>query len=192
MRIVETKVYQFEELSDKAKEKALDAVRDEYYKYNDFADWAIDDCSLFEPPHKELEDMFGADYNFPLIKNTRGRVFFSADRSRYLQCANAMVITNHTQFLTWLGISEKLIEDIQYSIYTPNFYRDMDTTISFSDYPEEFEDEVAEAKKKFDNHIQETLKRIEEDIDYRFSDESIKEEITDTNRWEFTEEGDIF
>ena len=49
-------IYSYDELSDEAKETAREEVRDEM-KENEWKEsyiWAIDDCSLLEPPHSVL------------------------------------------------------------------------------------------------------------------------------------------
>ena len=189
MRIIETKVYQFDELSDEAKEKAIESVRNSYYEYNEFASWAIDNCALFEPPHKELDEMFGVDYKFPLIENTRKKIYFSTDREWYLDCENAMVITNNSQFLKWLGIPDEIAGEIVYNIFTPSG-KNSSTTIDFSEYPSDYDSVVMDAVDKFNDHIQDCLKIIEKDIDYRYSDEAIIEDISE-NGYEFTEDGQI-
>ena len=48
-------------------------------------------------------------------------------------------------------------------------------TISLNIYS--FNELIEGAKRKFDNHIQNVLKRISDEYDYRFTDESIIEEI---------------
>jgi len=194
MRTIETTLYNFDELSKEAQETAIENVRKTYYEHNDFAEWAIDNCGLFEPPHKELEAMFGKDYNFPMIENTRENVYFSTDRNWYLDCAQAMNITNKEHFLLWLGLSEDLTNKIDFSIFTPS-YRGSGTTIQF-----EFEDEddetsanndiLEEATEKFESHVNSILRCLEDNIDYRFTDEAVKEDI-EANEYEFTEEGEL-
>lgn len=66
MRTIRTKIYKFNELSNDAKQVAIENYRNQD---NDFETWAIDDCSLLEPIEKELRDLFGKDYDFPLIEN---------------------------------------------------------------------------------------------------------------------------
>ena len=192
MRTVETKVYKFEELSEEAKQVAIENVRQDYYSNNDFASWAIDDCALFEPIEKELADLFGKDYNFPLIKNTRKNTCFDTDRNSFLDCQEAIEVTNDKQFLLWLGIdvNEEGLEDITFDILT-DAYRNSSTTIDFDNYPGDFDDLILSAKEKFDNHIREVLKRIEIDIDYRYSDEAIEEDIL-ANDYEFLSNGEQF
>lgn len=189
MRTEVLEIYSFEELSNEAKQVAIQEVRETYYEDNDFAHWAVDDCALFEPKHEELEELFGKDYDFPLIENTRESIYFNTDRNSFLDCAKAMQVTNDKQFLLWLGIdiNEEEFKDISFNIFTPN-YRNSDTTIEFEDFDSSFGDVVDMAVEKFNNHIQDVLKRIEADIDYRFTDEAIIEDI-EANEWEFYKNG---
>ena len=189
MRTIRTKVYKFDELSEQAKQTAIEEVRNEYYEYNDFADWAVDDCALFEPKEKELIELFGEDYNFPLIKNTRESIYFDTDRDDFLDCAKAMEVTNKKQFLLWLGLTEEIIngDDFSFNIFTPN-YRNADTTIDFDGFDSKFDEAISNAQDKFNYLIEDVLKRIEADIDYRFTDEAIIEDI-EANDYEFLSNG---
>ena len=189
MRTIRTKVYKFNELSEQAKQVAIEEVRNEYYEYNDFANWAVDDCALFEPKEKELIELFGEDYNFPLIKNTRLYIYFDTERNRFLDCEKAMQITNKKQFLLWLGIDieDEAFENIYFEIITPN-YRNASTEIAFDDYDEMFEDRIETAVEKFNSLIRDIIDRIESSIDYRFTDEAIIEDI-EANDYEFLSNG---
>ena len=190
MRTIRTKVYNFNELVVDAQQNAIEAIREMYYEDNDFAHWAVDDCALFEPKHQELEELFGKDYEFPLIENTRKSIYFDTDRNSFLDCAKAMQVTNDKQFLLWLGIDTNSagLEDISFNIFTPKHLRNADTSIEFDDYNSDYEDLILSAKEKFNNHIQDVLKRIEADIDYRFTDEAIIDDI-ESNEWEFYKNG---
>jgi hypothetical protein len=189
MKTVSINVYSFNELSTEAKENAIEQVRQSYYEYNDFANWATDDCSLFEPKHDELISLFGENYSFPLIENTRNKIYFDTDRNSFLDCENAMIIKNEKQFLEWLGLPKEVTEDVDFSygIFTPS-YRNSSTTIDFDCFNSEFGDVIDAAIDKFNNHILDCLDRIEADIDYRFTDEAIIEEI-EANDFEFLEDG---
>ena len=189
MRTIRTKVYKFDELSEQAKQVAIEEVRNEYYKYNDFANWAVDDCALFEPKEKELVELFGEEYNFPLIKNTRESIYFDTERNRFLDCEKAMQITNKKQFLLWLGIDveDEAFENIYFEIITPN-YRNASTEIAFDDYDERFGDRIDTAVERFNALIRDIIDRIEADIDYRFTDEAIIEDI-EANDYEFLSNG---
>ena len=188
MRTIITKVYKFDELNDEAK-----AVAIEWYKNldNDFAEWAVDDCALFEPTQTEL-DFIGFENNNGnkfLIKNTRESIYFDIDRNRFLDCAVAMDVTDDELFLKWLGIDRNLegLGDITFNIFTSG-YRNADTTIDFDDYTSDNDNAIENATKKFDKHIQDVLKRIEADIDYRFTDEAIIDDI-EANEYEFLSNG---
>lgn len=189
MRTIRTKVYKFNELVVDAQQNAIEAIRQDYYEYNDFASWAVDDCALFEPKHQELEELFGKDYDFPLIKNTRESIYFDTDRNSFLDCAKAMEVTNDKQFLLWLGIDTNSagLEDIAFDIFAPNYIY-ADTTIEFDDYNSDYDDLIENATKKFNNHIKDVLERIKADIDYRFTDEAIIDDI-EANEWEFYKNG---
>ena len=203
MKTIEITLYKFEELSKEAQQKAIEKIRDSYYEHNNFAEWAIDDCYLFEPKHKELVELFGEDFykelnkgkkytDNPLINNNRSNIYFSTDRNWHLDCAEAMEISNDKYFLLWLGLTEEIIngEDFNYHIFTPN-YRNSDTTIEFEGYDDEADYLIGEAIEKFNNHINECLKRIESNIDHQYTDEAIIEEI-ECNDYDFTETGEIY
>ena len=191
MRTIRTKVYSFEELNKDAQQVAIEEVRNEYYENNDFANWAIDDCSLFEPIQEELEDLFGTEYDFPLIKNNR-KVYFSLDRDRYIDISNAMEISSHNQFLLWLGINESdFLDEEGFSILDYKIGKDtieFDTTDWRIEFTKEQETVLEIAKEKFEEHCEDILKGIERDIDYRFTDEAITEDIL-ANDYEFLSNG---
>jgi hypothetical protein len=189
MKTIEVKIYQFDELSEEAKEVAIENYRNENHN---FAEWAVDDCSLFEPKHIELQSLFGEDYNFPLIKNNRTNIYFDTDRNSFLDCSEAIEITNDKQFLMWLGIDIEIegLEDIEFNIFTPRF-RNADTTIDFDNYSSDFDEVVSFAQSKFNNYIKDVLERISVAIDYRYSDEAITEDI-EANEYEFLSNGKQF
>ena len=194
MRTVRTKVYNFEELSQEAKQVAIEEIRNSHYEYNDFASWAIDDCALLEPIEKELTDLFGTEYKFPLIKNNR-KVYFSLDRDRNIDISNAMEIQNNTQFLKWLGIDEsKFLDEDGFSILDYKIGKDtieFDTTDWNIEFTKEQEEILENAVKKFEEHCEDILRSIEREIDYRFTDEAIIEDI-ESNDYEFLKKGEQF
>ena len=181
MRTIKTKLFNFDELSKEAQETAIEQIRENHEMGNDFWEWAKDDCSLLEPPHEELVNLFGNDYEFPLIKNLRDglRVYEdTADLSKGAQ------ITNGDHFLEWLGLDT----DCNYKIVEENILLwladDREPT-------EEDEDLFGKAQTKFREHLKTIFDRVESSYDYRFSDEAIKEDIA-ANDWEFTADGSIY
>lgn len=177
MRTITTTIYSFDELSEQAKQKAIENIRECYYVDNDFAQWVIDDCSLLEPKELQNEDSI-------LIENNR-KVYFDLDRNKHLDISQAMEIKNSTKFLKWLGLNDNLIDKVDYTIHADE--------IEFSN---QSDDEFTEgdmivldlAEEKFKNHCNYILERIEMGIEYRYSDEGITEDIYN-NDWEFTEDG---
>jgi len=181
MRTIRTKVYSFDELSETAKEVAIEERRNAYYEDNDFALFAVDDDNLFEPNHHELMEVFG-EYPPTLTENLRKKMHFSVDQNYFLDCENALYIPNNDKFLQWLGIKDKELRDqIYFTIYTPTG-RDNSTAINFSWDSEEEETEeyftaVDQATEKFNDYIDSIIDRIRKSIDYYFSDEAITEDL---------------
>jgi hypothetical protein len=178
MRTITTTVYQFDELNDKAKQKAIENIREDYYRYNDFNDYVIDDCYLLEP-----RDTF-EDFQI-LIKNNR-KVYYSLDRNRYIDISHAMEIQDDRTFLKWLGLDDDLVDRVGYNIRPDSIY-------IFNQSANELkEDEIKiidAAEYKFKEHCKDILNCIERSIEYCFSDESITEDIF-ANDLEFTEDGE--
>lgn len=182
MRIIETKAYEFNELNDDAKANAIEEIRNEYYEYNCFNKWAIDDCYLLEPKHVELSKF--KEYKDILIKNNR-KVYFSLDGGSYIDISKAMEIQNSTLFLKWLGLDQRLIDKVDYTILSDSIEFQNQSDKDFTSIQNK---KLSAAKRKFEDHCSYILERIENDIDYRFSDEAIIEEI-EANGYEFTENG---
>ena len=176
MRTITITVYQFDELNDEAKQKAIENIRESYYKDNDFAEWTIDDCYLLEPQELQNEESI-------LIKNNR-KVFFDLDRNKHIDISQAMEIQDDTKFLKWLGLDDDLISKVSYVIRPDSIEFNVDESVEM-----EVDYKILDvAEEKFKNHCNYILDRIEMGIEYRFSREGITEDIY-SNDWEFTEDG---
>lgn len=76
-------------------------------------------------------------------------------------------------------------------------YSDQELSLLFlndEDFDETTEDElnvINNAVDKFNNHIDDILRRIESSIEYQFSNEAITEDLK-YNDYEFTEDGNIY
>lgn len=189
MRTVTKNIYSFNELTEEAKAKAIENVRNQEDFGCDFSSWAVDDCGLFEPNNEELSNLFGENYTFPLIENTRGKIYFDTDRNWFLDCDDAMRVTNDEQFLIWLGIPKELVDKVTYRIFTGSGINS-NTTIEI-EHLEYGEEDFSEQVAKFDDHIQNVLERIQNDIEYRYTDDAIIEDI-EANEYEFYENGEIY
>ena len=195
MKTIQVKIYYFNELTTAAQQVAIEQFRDIKYEDSSVYEWVIDDCYLFEPKNAVMEKLFGEEYtklNKPVIANTR-KVYFDTERNRHLDADEGIQITNEKMFLIWLGIPEEMHEKVYFTIKN-NWARNPDTIIKFeendSDYHfTEEENKILEnAANKFSNHMEEVLNRIEESIEYQFTDEYIAEEI-EMNEYEYTADG---
>jgi hypothetical protein len=188
----------YKELSQSAKAIAIEEVREEMREHETQSayNWAIDDCSLFEPPHAEMAALFGEDYydrngSQFVFKNKRKGIEFE-DYFETVQITDALEITNDTMFKTWLGIPE---------IFQDHFVSVMDwnsRTIIEIEIPYMSEDPRHEvlkaignnAAEKFEAHVSSIAKRIVSGIEEYFSDENVESRMGDTTP-EFNEEGHI-
>jgi len=198
----------YSELSESAKATAIEEVREEMKEHETQSayDWAIDDCSLFEPPHAEMAALFGEDYydrnggQFVFKNNRKGIVF--KDYLETAQIADALEITDQTMFKSWLGIPE-IFQEIHMEIMDWNeslydFRIGIGRTIIEMENPymsedprhEVLNDIVNNAAEKFEAHVSSIAKRIVNGIEEYFSDENVECRIGDTNP-EFNEEGNI-
>lgn len=201
-------IYTYDELSPEAKKKAIEEVREEmennerHESYN----WAIDDCSLLEPPHDEMEKCCGNNYyeenRTPdgkygqfVFKNKRKGIQFDEDDGT-LNIEDALEITNKRMFKLWLGIPEMFHHTVGYEIYTPPYPGS--TTIEL--FHEELNGEVMgdvltgileSAKDKFNSHISDIHSKILRGMEDYFDDENVEYRIEDAN-YEFQEDGSIW
>jgi hypothetical protein len=148
---------------------------------------------LLNPPYKDIEK-----YNLKggiLLTNSRKNIYFSIDRNWFLDCQEAIAVEDENAFLDWLGLPKELASKTEYEIFTPPF-RNADTKIEFTHNENEYftdseEDYLGQAMNKFETHINNCLKGIEDSINYRFTDEAIMEDI-EANEYEFEEDGTQF
>lgn len=195
----------FNELTPEAKKKAIETVREEMWEGKhggyDIAEWVIDDDYLFEPTHKELEEVFGSKYNddlkdHPMIGNDREDISYIAkdDQNYYLHCAKALDINHEEMFLSWLGFSLIFWYDTSYEFIDKGTY----TKIEFEFQGDEddftprqielWEKEADAATERWETHMSDVLDKITEGIEEQYSDEGIEERI-ENNDILFDEEG---
>lgn len=198
MKTITTSIYQFNELTDIAKQNAIAKYRDKMYYGSDIASWVVDDCYLFEPLNMELVELFGEEYTKlanPIMGNTR-KVYFDTDRISHLDADEGIEINNERMFLLWLGVPESMHEFVYFRIRNTHA-RYPDTIIEFEDaiLGYEFSDEENKildiAADKFSDHMHNVLNRISEGIEYYYSDDYIIQEL-ENNMHEFTEDGAIY
>ena len=187
----------YKELSGSAKVIAIEEVREEMREHETQRayDWAIDDCSLFEPPHAEMAALFGEDY-FDLnggqfvFKNKRKGISFE-NYFEILQITDALEITNQKMFKSWLGIPE-IFHDVYVGIldWGSTIIEIENPFISEDPRHEVLNDIADNAAEKFKAHVSAIAKRIVSGIEEYFSDENVEFRMSETNP-EFNEEGHI-
>jgi len=196
-------LFKFSELSESAKKTAIQEVRDHAEEHDsDIAyDWAIDDCSLFEPPHAEMTALLGEDYydrnshngygRF-VFKNNRKGIYFNEDYEE-VEISEALEITNDKMFKLWLGIPE-IFHHIEVKIG-----RDHDGTTIEMENPFNGDDPrkgvidtiYQNARVKFEAHIERIAKTIANGIEDYFSDSNMEDRINEDENIEFNEAGNI-
>ncbi len=209
-RTFSVELLKFNELTPEAQETAIENYRSELeegkHGSSDFPNWAIDDCSLLEPKHQDMVELFGEDYYFNnkeqfVFKNNRDGITFNCDHPyRHLSFHKALEVTNDKMFLLFLGIPEKFHGCVNYGFYEDG-HRYPDSKIEFeiwksedlnSEEFTELQNAIDVATTRFDVHRNNILERIANDIEYRYSDESIREELENNDNIEFTPEGEIW
>lgn len=172
MKTIEIKLYSFSELSEDAKEKAINELQDINF-YDDWFDFIYDDA-------KEIG-----------IKITG----FDIDRGSYCNIENFddwhiiadKIISNHGEHCETYKIAESFLKERDEIINTA--IRDEN-----GDFENEYEidnliDDLEEAFK--DDLSEEYLSILRKEYEYRASDEGIIEAI-EANEYDFTEDGKIY
>lgn len=196
-------IFKFEELSPSAKSSAIREHKWEMREKEgyDALLWALDDCSLWEPPHEEMVAALGPDY-YDRNSNKDGYgQFVLANRRkpervdldcRYLKFGKALEITNRGMFLTWLGIPQDLQEDVDFELDNTGAYRThLELTLEIQE-GDPLKDQktklLRSAVEKFNQHVDRCIDRIDQGYEEYFSDENVAERLGGSER-EFTSEG---
>ena len=198
-------IYNFEELTPEAQ---LNAIRKErtLLEMNDSdlaLDWAIDDCSLFEPKHQEMTAILGDDYyNQSLSSDGYGQFVFKNKRKgirvnldeETLRFSRALEITNNSMFLKWCGIPEKFHNFLSYTFCdtTDSTYLEFDWDLLPDDLIES-ENELIQASQnamnKFDELVDEIKARISSGYKEYFSDDNVREKLEGLSNVWYHEDG---
>ena len=132
-----------------------------------------------------------------MIKNNRDGIRFDLD-SGIIYSAETMEITNRNMFMRWAGLSKSLSEkvsdiellDDQGRTTEVEFYFDIE---DLSKLTKEENSNLESARAKFRDHMFYVLRKIQSDVDYRWSDEGIEDDIENgSDEFEFTKTGNIF
>ncbi len=179
------KVYEFDELSQEAKDKVIEKLR--YINVEDFDWWEDDGLLELTPEQAKKAHITDAEYKTEIFRFKK--IYFDLDRAHYIQFPDLQV-NNEVAFYKWLGIPKRL----QNKIDTYNFdsaYKQGNTSIEFytGEKTTDSEDHIlTNAEDKFSDWMEEALRRLQANYDYLTSDESIIETI-EANDYHFLEDG---
>ncbi len=182
------KVYEFEELSQEAKDKVLDKLRD--LNVDGSFDWWEDDGLLeLTPEQAKKAHITDAEYKTEIFKFKK--IYFDLDRAHYVQFPDLQV-NNEIAFRKWLGVSKRLNDKI-YSYTFEGHGRGENTYLVISEnenvkITDSERNTLINAEAKFSDWMNEALRRLQVNYDYLTSDESIIETI-EANDYQFLEDG---
>lgn len=194
-------IYSFSELSEEARKKAIKGVREELKENTPHElvfDWAIDDCSLFEPSEQDMKETFGDQYSEDLgddflMKNLRTGI---THKNGDLNVTQALRITNQEMFKTWIGFPKIFHRYVECSIIgmdeDPSTL-DVEVCLAIDDPREGAVRSLIEiVEKNFERHMVWVEGKIINGISEYFSDDNLAETISANDRYEFLEDGTLY
>lgn len=172
MRTVRTKVYKFSELSDKAKEVALNECR----YFNVDHDW-------WDSTFMDAERIGLKITGFDLDRNRHCTGHFIGDA---LECANK-ILAEHGEMCETYKTAQTFIQDRDALVEKHS--DGVDLSIVSEDNEYEFDQECDELEEEFLASLLEDYSIIlQKDYEYFLSDEAVEESI-EANEFEFLETG---
>jgi hypothetical protein len=210
MREAVTKVYKYDELSDEAKEKAIE----KFSEINSEFDWFQKD-ELLELSKTEMEEI-GITISEKWWESTKskdknGNIIgeypcntgligykigcFDFDRKQFLQFEN-IIITNEKIFFDWLKIPSKYHKCAKYYFDNRNnsstkLSLDIESEGDNEDDDESLEDIAVIAEEIWSDKVSEVLSALKKQYEYITSREGIEETIR-SNDYEFTIDGRLY
>lgn len=184
--VVKYRVYHFDDLPEKAKEKALENYRDINVDFN----WWDYDGQL-DLSEQEMKDagIKMAEYPDTMVSYDPKKMEFDLDRYMYLQYHD-LEVKDKNVFRKWLGIPEKLWNKVDFHF---DNNRERNTSIDFSSDKELTPPEqviLDKARDKWNAKVFQAWKDLKGEYERRLSDEEIAESFR-ANEYEFNEEGKI-
>lgn len=190
MRDITVTLYKFDELSEAAKDKAIENLYDINVDYEWWYDEGLIDLSSKEVNARHLQKEY---LGIKDMLFTWKEIYFDIDRGAYLQFEGLKV--NHDDiFRKWLRIPKRLWQNCQYSF---DSHSEQNTRLVIEADKENGEDFTAKeqaiidrAIEIFSDKIQEGLSSLRKQYEYLTSREGIIETI-EANDYEFTENGKL-
>ena len=185
MKTIEIKLYQFNELSEKAQERALEDLRyinvDNDWWFDYIMEEAKELClsiEEFDIYRRECEVVFlyNAEETIKAIKeNTEGELLGIANE--YEQQVNELLkrYSDYDKYQEWLRERDYTLDDLEFE----------DWVLEETEYEEDKESVYIEFLKEIEEYY---LSMLKSSYDYYVSDEGIIDTI-EVNEYEFTEDG---
>lgn len=187
MRIKETKVYKYDELTDEAKEKAIEKLWDinvdsEWWDYDGKTGFSQAEITKYGLELAHSDDLL--EYK---------KLYFDIDRGAYIQFIDAEFAHEETA-RRFLGVPAELWAKVDWRILDQPG-RNSSTRLEYehAEY-EDFTDEetriLDHAVSQFEDKVQEALNGLRGEYDYQTSREAVEETIR-INEYEFNERGGL-
>lgn len=195
MRTIETKVYKFSELGKKAKDRAIEILRnDPHFPDHGWYEPDIEHCQggLAKMGYEDSEIMFSGFWS----QGDGASFTATVDLEKWLK--DNRLATKYRKLLNvWKEgqVNVKITRSTAMN-YVHEYMMDAEVELDFSiDHPKDVEKQAEELQETMTEFAREVARKIykslEESYNYHSSEDAAVEEIT-ANEWEFTKEGKVW
>jgi len=175
MKTIEIQLFKFNELSDKAKEKALV----QYYDWNVNFDW-------WDSVYYDAKNVGIAINGFDIDRGNYCKIEFRYDAEDICQ----KIIMEHGENCETHKIATKFLSD--YDELVKKYSDGVKTNIVAEDNEEDFDNEIIELETELHHELsEEYLSILRKEYEYLTSEEAIIEAL-EANKIEFTIDGEIY
>ena len=186
MRTVETKVYEFEELSEQVQERVIGDFNDINVDYDW---WDID--GLLDLTKEEMKKKGIAPGEIKDVLFSYKISAFDFDRGQYIQFDN-VVVNNDDVFRRFLEIPEDLWDQCAYAFTDHARFVNTCLELQIVETPTEKEEKILDrAVEIMADKIHEAWVSLRNDYEYFTSEEAVRDTIL-ANEYEFYEDGKMF
>ena len=175
MRVIETKVYKFNELSDEVKEKAIEKL----YDLNIGVDW-------WDAAYMDAENVGIQIKEFDIGRGQSIKIDFG-----YNTCYNvaSKIISDHGEMCETHKDAKEFIKDYDNKVYELSDKKDTEKVAEGNE--DKFDKWLDNREEEYMSDLRhEYLKFLRADYEYLTSEAAIVETI-ECNEYEFTEEGEL-
>lgn len=174
MRILETKVYTFDELSNTAKQKAIESL----YDLNILHDW-------YDPIYTEAENLGFKIKGFNIDRANYCNVELIEDLSTIFR----NILKEHGENCDTYKLAKEYFKE--YGQLVEKYSDGINLELVSEENEHDFDSEANDLEEEYTSQLEEEyLSLLRQEYEYLTSEESIKETIT-ANDYEFTEEGKL-